>query len=502
MADQITDTPDAGPAAAARRKWLVLIALWVVAFLGLYVVQTLNFLLFHGLAEVFSIIIAGSVFLVAWNSRKLMDNDFLLIIGVAYAFVAFLDLLHTFSYAGMGTFPEHGANLPTQLWIASRYLEAVSLVLGTVFIGSNWVSDKFSFSRRPRDTVVLVVVYAVVTTTLLVTIFTGLFPTAYVEGTGLTLFKVGSEYIIIALLGLALGLLYRDRTEFDPRVYRYLAIALVSTMAAEFAFTTYVSVYGLSNMIGHLLKIVSFYMIYLAVIKTGISAPQELLFRQLSEERNVLADRQAQLQRQNERLDDFASIVSHDLRNPLNVAQGRVELLREECDSEHIPPIERSITRMDELIEDLLTLARKGEQISAFEAVGLESLVKTCWQQVATAEATLKIDTNRTIQADRSRLQQLLENLTRNAVQHGGADVTVTIGDLEDGFYIEDDGPGIPEAEREDVFNVGYSTADGGTGFGLNIVEQVADAHGWDIRVTEGPDGGARFEIRGVEFTE
>jgi signal transduction histidine kinase len=466
----------------------------------LFVIQELNFLLFHGLAEVFSIIIAGGVFLVAWNSRKVMDSDFLLIIGVAYAFVAFLDLLHTFSYAGMGVFPEHGANLPTQLWVAARYLEAVSLVVGTAFIGSNWVSDQFSFSRRPRDTLLLVVVYGAVTTILLVTIVMGWFPAAYVEGTGLTLFKIISEYTIIGLLGLALGLMYRHRVAFDSQVFRYLAIAFVLTMGAEFAFTTYGSVYSTSNAIGHLLKIASFYLIYLAIIKTGISAPQELLFRQLSAERDSLADREAELKRQNERLEDFASIVSHDLRNPLNVAQGRTELLTEEYDSEHIEALERSLNRMDDLIEDLLTLARDGERVSEVETVDLDAVAQECWQQVATADAAIEMEINRTILADRSRLQQLLENLIRNAIEHGGSDVTVTIGNIDDGFYIEDDGPGIPGDKRDEVFEAGYSTAEGGTGFGLNIVEQIAEAHGWEVRVTEGSEGGARFEITGIEF--
>lgn len=206
------------------------------------------------------------------------------------------------------------------------------------------------------------------------------------------------------------------------------------------------------------------------------------------------------LQAQNEQLEQFASIVSHDLRSPLDVAQGRLKLAREECDNEHLDAVMRAHTRMAELIEDLPTLARGGEGVDELESVDLEDLTKDCWLNVATAEATLTIDMTRRIQAGRSRLQQLLENLLRNAIKHGGEDVTITTGELEDGFYVEDDGPGIPEDDRDDVFEAAYSTAEDGTGFGLSIVKQIAQAHGWDIRATDSSEGGARFEITNVEF--
>ncbi|QLD86163.1 PAS domain S-box protein [Natronomonas halophila] len=209
--------------------------------------------------------------------------------------------------------------------------------------------------------------------------------------------------------------------------------------------------------------------------------------------------RERELTRQNERLDKFASIVSHDLRNPLRVAKGQLELARNECDSERLDDIGHANERMDDLIDNLLTLAREGEPVGDTEPVDLVTLTENCWRNVATVEATLTTDVERTINADQSRLQQLLENLMRNAVEHGSEDVTVTIGELEDGFYVEDDGPGISEDERDDVFEAGYSTAAEGTGFGLCIVKQVVQAHGWAVRVTDGPDSGARFEITGLQ---
>lgn len=211
--------------------------------------------------------------------------------------------------------------------------------------------------------------------------------------------------------------------------------------------------------------------------------------------------RKQRLEAQNERLEEFAKVVSHDLRNPLRVVDGYLELLREECESEHIDRITQAVDRMDELIEDLLLLARQGEPVGETKPVDLAEIVETCFQTVETDQATVDIRVDRLIEADQSRLRQLLENLFRNAVEHGGAGMTITVGEVEGGFYVEDDGPGIPEDEREDVFNAGYSTVEDGTGFGLSIISEVADAHGWDIRLTDGTGGGARFEVTGVEVS-
>ncbi|EMA57923.1 hybrid sensor histidine kinase/response regulator [Halorubrum kocurii] len=227
-----------------------------------------------------------------------------------------------------------------------------------------------------------------------------------------------------------------------------------------------------------------------------------------------LHERSAELERQNDRLAEFASVVSHDLRNPLNVAQGRVRLARDDCDSEHLDAAAGAHERMNTLIGDLLTLAREGERVSETEPVRLSAVVESCWETVETADATLTVEADLWLRADESRLRQLVENLVRNAVEHGGADVAITAGALGDGgtdgnapggedgaevgFFLEDDGPGIPETERDEVFEAGYSTSREGTGFGLRIVEQVAAAHGWTVRVTEGPNGGARFEVTGV----
>lgn len=205
-----------------------------------------------------------------------------------------------------------------------------------------------------------------------------------------------------------------------------------------------------------------------------------------------------------EAVDQFARVVSHDLRSPLQVASSRVDLLSEDCESEHIEHIQQAHQRMEELIQDLLALAQSQTPVDDVEWVEFADVCRTCWQNVSTEDATLSVDLDRPIQADRSRLQQLLENLTRNAVDHGGDDVTVRIGEVgdTDGFYVADDGVGIDEEIRESIFENGFSTVPDGTGFGLAIASEVAEAHGWQIDVDESREGGARFEISGVDVRD
>jgi PAS domain S-box-containing protein len=202
-----------------------------------------------------------------------------------------------------------------------------------------------------------------------------------------------------------------------------------------------------------------------------------------------------QLEAQNERLDQFVSLVSHDLRNPLDVAGTRLDLAQQKRDSEHLDAVEGALDRMETLVEDLLTLARGGKQDVEPESIPLGVLAEQCWAHVETGDVTLDVASDRTVEANRDRLSQLLENLFRNALEHGGDVTTITVGALEDGFYVEDDGQGIPEADRDRVFEDGYSTSRDGTGFGLSIVSEFAAARGWTVSVTEGDAGGARFEI-------
>ena len=214
-----------------------------------------------------------------------------------------------------------------------------------------------------------------------------------------------------------------------------------------------------------------------------------------------LRRRERELAGQNQRLDRFASMVSHDLRNPLNVATGRIQIARRESDSEHLERAEGALRRMADIVEDVLLLAREDADVLDRETVALADCVREAWKSIDAPAACLSVDVaDRALSADRSQLQRLLENHLRNAVDHAGPDVEVTVGTLPSGFYVEDDGPGIPPEERDRVFEFGRTT--GGTGLGLAIVAEIADAHGWDLAAVEGSAGGARFEVTGVDWVD
>ena len=229
--------------------------------------------------------------------------------------------------------------------------------------------------------------------------------------------------------------------------------------------------------------------------------------------------RERDLQRKNERLEEFASILSHDLRNPLNVAPARVNLAIEGDSTENLESASSALSRIEDMIDDLLALARQGRAIEETERVDLAGVVEDAWRTTDTRSATLEIEdgARATIRADPDRLQNVVENLLRNSVEHsstgsrpsaddsvehGGPGVTVTVGGVEGGFFVEDDGPGVPPEERERVLEPGFTTRSEGTGFGLGIVAEIADAHGWEVSVVEGTDGGARFEFTGVAFAD
>ena len=216
-----------------------------------------------------------------------------------------------------------------------------------------------------------------------------------------------------------------------------------------------------------------------------------------------LRERERELRRQNERLERFASVVSHDLRSPMSVARGRLELAQDACDSEHLDEVSQSLSRMGAIVDDVLTLAREGDTVEDPATVSLRDVAALAWDTIASESATLDLsDVEGAVRAEESRLHRLFSNLFVNAVEHAGADATVRVGTLPDGFYVADDGPGIPREHREVVFDAGYSTTESGTGLGLNIVREIAEAHGWTVDVTDSRDGGVCVEVTGVEWSD
>ncbi|WP_135820394.1 PAS domain S-box protein [Halostella litorea] len=210
--------------------------------------------------------------------------------------------------------------------------------------------------------------------------------------------------------------------------------------------------------------------------------------------------RERQLQRQLDQFERFGSILSHDLRTPLQTVTGRIDLARETGETEHLDKAEAALGRLEMLIDDLSTVMREGELVDDVTALDVEASVRDVWEALPTDGVSLRVRETARIRADENAFARLLENLLKNALDHGEG--TVTVGVLSDGFYLEDDGPGVPEDIREEIFELGYSTklSDDGTGFGLASARQIAVAHGWEITATEGDDGGARFEVTDVEM--
>ncbi|MGC9435498.1 MAG: MASE3 domain-containing protein [Methanomicrobiales archaeon] len=246
--------------------------LLITALTSLY-----SYLLFHTTAELFSIIIAGAIFIIAWNSREYLDNQYLLFLGIGYLFIAGIDLVHTLAYSGMNIFTGYGANLPTQLWIAGRSLEAATLIAAPLMI------------RRRLYARLLGVVYAAIFALLMASIFWwGIFPDCYIEGAGLTPFKIYAEYVISGALALSILFLWQRREAFERDILDLVILSIIATIGSEIAFTFYVSVYGFSNLVGHLLKIISFALIYFALVESGIRRPYDLIFRNLKQNEEEL----------------------------------------------------------------------------------------------------------------------------------------------------------------------------------------------------------------------
>ncbi|MGD9116673.1 MAG: MASE3 domain-containing protein [Dehalococcoidia bacterium] len=262
-----------------RSRWYITAAVGALVLIGLYLSSLYNYLLFHGFAEVFAVVVAGAIFIVAWNSRRFAENGYLLFIGIAFLFVGIIDLLHTLAYPGMGVFPGYGTNTAAQLWISARYLQSIALLIAPLLI-----------ARRLRSSFVFLA-FGLMTALVVASIFCwDIFPACFIEGSGLTLFKKLSEYVICFILVGALFTMHQQRRHFDTVVLRLFFTAILVTIASELSFTFYDDPYAFANLMGHFLKIAAFYFIYKAIIETGLVKPYNLLFHDLKQREEQYRD--------------------------------------------------------------------------------------------------------------------------------------------------------------------------------------------------------------------
>jgi len=508
-----------------------------LALMGLYLLSRANYLLFHAVVELFSIVVACGVFMIAWNSRRFQDNGFFLCLGIGSLFVAGVDFLHALAYKNMGVFPGKGANLPTQLWIVARYLQTASLLLAPFFL-----------SRRPRPTP-LFAVYLAVTACLLAAVFGGAFPDCFREGTGLTPFKIGSEYLICLFLAGSWLLLRRHRQAFAPDVLRLLSFSLAAFILAELAFTLYTDVFGLSNMAGHLFKVAGFYLLYRAVIETGLTRPYDLLFRELKQSEESLSRRSAELEATNEELAEaneelevineeltaaneelavvneelaaansdleaFNYSVSHDLRGPLTGICGNAQLIPELFRDQTNPQVLNLVRgildqgwRMNELIDTLLHFAQLNRVALKRQPVDLSAMAKGIAAGLRSREpdrqVAFDIASEVEVEADPALLQVVLENLFGNAWKYTGksAETFISFGTVEvdvgRAFFIRDNGTGFNMARVGDLFMPFTRLHRGeefeGFGIGLATVQRIVARHGGRVWAESAPDQGATF---------
>ncbi len=483
----------------------------VAVIVGLYISERFNYLLFHSLAEFFSIIIAITLFLIMWNSKKYMVNKALVFISIGYLFIASIDLLHVLSYQGMAIFTDYDF-YANQLWIAARYMESLTLLIAFA-----WPDRVNQMIRRvgTRGTITL---YFVITGMLLASIFVWrIFPVCFIANQGQTEFKIISEYIICLILVAGILLLWKNRRNFDEKIYTLLIASMIFTILQELSFTLYTDNYGILNMVGHYFKILSFYLIYRAIVKTGIEEPYDLIFRELTLNEIQLKEAKNVAEVANIMKSSFLANMSHEIRTPLNSILGFANLLfEEEKDPEKLEKLE-IITNAG---SHLLSLVNNILEFSKIEAgkIEIEQSHFSIYKLLENLKGMfilkskerhlsweIKIDPTvpEMIVGDEHRIMQVLVNLTGNAfkfTEAGGVYIQVSYQNGQLGILVKDTGIGIPEAKQETIFSsfeqvdISHARNYGGTGLGLSITRNLLNLMGGSIRV-ESTAGGSKFIV-------
>ena len=479
-------------------SWVVVASLVV----GVSLTRLSSYLLFHGLAEVFSVVVACSIFVLFWNARQFVKNGAFLFLGIGFLFVGLLDLLHTLSYRGMPLFRED-ANPATQLWVAARLVEAGTFLAAALAV------------RRMPGAVATWFVFAATTGLLVASIFWWrIFPACYVDGDGLTPFKIASEYGVCLVFLAAAALFWRRRSDFDSGVIRLLLASIAATIAAELAFTLYHGVEDLANMAGHLMKLVAFYLIYKAMIEVGLRRPFDLVFRYQRQAKELaeteLAKVKDQLVRQTRlaTIGQIAASIVHDVRNPLAAMRFLTQALREQMPAErpdwreYLDQIDAEIESTNRIVGNLMEMAHAKEVQK--QPVDLAGLLGDVSRQLGLRDWihwNVELDpAGLIVSADPTQLRLVLGNLAANAAQAMGGRGEIRVRarheHAADVIDVEDDGPGVPSNLRDDIFEPLVTSKPKGTGLGLAICRQILERHGGSLELCDTNGRGARFRIR------
>lgn len=511
------------PAESLDRRnhaWLRL-AVGLIPLVALFIASRYNYLVFHTIAEIFAIVVACGTFMVAWNARPFLANGYLMLVGVSSLFVGMIDLAHTMAYRGMPFFETTSANLATQLWIAGRLLGSVSFLVAPLLLFK---------PVKPRT---LIIACATVAGVLVLSITWGQFPDCFVEGRGLTPFKVAMEYVICLILLAAIGLLWKHRQHFDSRVLVWLMASMVLNIAAELSFTLYTDVYGISNLLGHYFKIVAFYFLYKAVIETGFAKPFALLLREnnlreqhLQAAKNELdrineelekrvAERTALLQETTDDLNAFVYSIAHDLRAPSRAQHGFSMMLLD-AHRDQLPPeaidlikkIAQSALKMDALVSNLLGFVSVSREQPDIQAVDLDHSVRQVLaefsERIEQSNAVVHcLDARGSVLASEGSVHRALWHLLDNALKFAKPgqppEVTIRAETMEDWVrvWVEDNGIGIAPRYHAKLFGVFQRLHRegeyGGVGIGLALVKRSIQRVGGKVGVESEAGQGCRF---------
>lgn len=491
------------------------VGVWLALLAGLYVAQLHSYLLFHSLVEIFSVAVAAALFMLAWNSRHFVERHFLLWIGIGYAFVGMVDLVHTLAYNGMGVFGDIGVDVPTQLWVAARFMQAATLLVAPLF-----------FERRLNARAALAG-FGAVTTLVFLSIFTwDVFPSAWSDAAGaLTPFKIISEYVVCGLLfGAAVWMLFwRDR--LDPEVLGLLIGSIAATLVAELSFTLYSDPYGLPNLVGHYLKLIAFYLIYKAVVEAGLRRPYDVLFRDLKQHQEQLERSQHELKALNETLEQrveertrqtqmlarqlaqaedrererLASILHDDLQQILAAARMRVQMGAKARQS-----AERMLEEADEQLSEAIHVSRcLAVEVSPaiVRERGLGAALEWLGEHMRERHGlTVDVTIVGTIDLGDSDLEAVVFRIVRellfNVVKHAGVNsATVRASSNDDGglcVTVRDEGCGF---DIEDLASTGSQ------GFGLSSVRYRLEMIGGSCLVNSSPGQGTEVTMT-VPFSQ
>ena len=477
---------------APYKKTILEIIILTLVLIFQILLSSYNYLIFHAITELFSITIACMIFVITWNARNEIDNRFLLIFGSSSLFIGFLDLIHTLAYKGMGVFLEYDANLPTQLWIAARYLQAFSILFASLI------------TKKKINIYFLVSSYLLTTTIVTISIFGGMFPDSFIEGHGLTPFKIISEYIIIVMLAFSLILLYLKRLNFNRKIFQLITFSIIITIFSEFSFTLYQQdVFGFFNLIGHIFKIIAFYLIYKAIIQEGLKDPINLLFRKIktSEENYREAYNKVNFYK-----DLFTHDISNIFQNLISSFELSNKLGKDKSKSDQSNKIKEIINgqlmRGKELIENIRKLSRIEDSEIPARPTDLSKMLKTSIEFIQKSfserEVNVRIDSfNGHIQVNANELLiDVFENILINAINYNlneVIDINVKLSRFkEEGTnYIKmefiDNGIGIEDSRKQLIFERGYKKEKGskGMGLGLSLIVEILRSYNGKIWVED-----------------